>query len=37
LGKEIGEMMLFIDEFGFTGGEENVVFPEDVSNGLCKI
>jgi hypothetical protein len=31
LGRELGEMMLFENEFGFTGGEENVVYPEDVS------
>lgn len=31
LGKELGEMWLFADEFGYTGGEEGVVHPQDVS------
>lgn len=30
LMREIGEMMLFEDEFGYAGGEE-VVLPENVS------
>jgi hypothetical protein len=37
LGRELGEMMLFMDEFGFTGGEENVVYPENVSKCSCFI
>lgn len=30
LGKELGEMFLFMDEFGYTGGED-VVLAQDVS------
>jgi hypothetical protein len=30
MGREIGEMMAFMDEFGYAGGEE-VMMPEDVS------
>ncbi|KAG9228579.1 putative NAD dependent epimerase/dehydratase [Amylocarpus encephaloides] len=30
LGREIGEMMLFEDEFRYCGGEKGVVFPEDL-------
>lgn len=32
LGKELGEMMAFMDEFGYAGGDLNVVLPEEVSN-----
>ncbi len=31
LGREMGEMFLFFDEFGYTGGEEGVVNAKDVS------
>ena len=31
LGKEMGEMLLFFEEFGYTGGEEGVVHAQDVS------
>ena len=31
-GKEIGEMFLFFDEFGYTGGEEGVVHVKDVGS-----
>ena len=37
LGKELGEMFLFIDEYGLTGGEENVVFPEEVSKFMLVV
>lgn len=30
LGKELGEMFRFMDEFGYTGGEEDVVRAQDV-------
>lgn len=30
LGKEWGEMFLFMDEFGYTGGEEGVVHAQDL-------
>lgn len=30
LGKELGEMFLFMDEFGYTGGEEGVVHAQDL-------
>jgi hypothetical protein len=32
LGKEIGEMLAYIDEFGYDGSDPTVVHPEDVSN-----
>lgn len=32
LGKELGEMLLFMDEFGYTGGEEGVVHAQDVGS-----
>ena len=32
LGRELGEMLLFMDEFGYTGGEEGVVLAQDVSS-----
>ena len=32
LRKELGEMFLFFDEFGYTGGEEGVVHAQDVSS-----
>ena len=32
LGKELGEMFLFMDEFGYTGGEEGVVHAQDVGS-----
>ena len=31
LGQEMGEMFLYFDEFGYTGGEEGVVLAQDVS------
>ena len=31
LGEEMGEMFLYFDEFGYTGGEEGVVLAQDVS------
>ena len=31
LGREIGDMMAFIDDFGYTGGDETVILPGDVS------
>ena len=31
LGQEMGEMFVYLDEFGYTGGEEGVVNAEDVS------
>ena len=31
LGREIGEMLLYFDEPGYTGGEEGVVNAQDVS------
>jgi hypothetical protein len=36
LGREIGEMMGFMDEFGYDGGEEGVVGVEDVSYSLFR-
>ena len=35
LGKELGEMLLFMDEFGYTGGEEGVVHAQDVRS-ICE-
>lgn len=32
LGRELGEMFLFFDEFGYTGGEEGVVDAKDVGS-----
>jgi hypothetical protein len=32
LGREIGEMMLFIEEFGYCGGDPSVVLPADVGD-----
>lgn len=37
LGKELGEMFLFMDEFGYTGGEEGVVHAQDVGSLLWDI
>ena len=31
LGEEMGEMFLYFDDFGYTGGEEGVVDAKDVS------
>jgi hypothetical protein len=31
LGRELGEMMAFMDESGYTGGDPNVTLPQDVS------
>lgn len=31
LGRELGEMMAFMDEFGYAGGEPGVVLPSEVS------
>lgn len=33
LGRELGEMMAFMDEFGYVGKEE-VVLPEEVSSSF---
>lgn len=30
LGRELGEMMAFMDEFGYAGGDPDVVFPSEV-------
>ena len=35
LGKELGEMLAFIDEFGYDGGDPIVVYPEDVCHPIC--
>lgn len=35
LGRELGEMMAFMDEFGYAGGVPNVVMPQDVSFCAC--
>lgn len=32
LGTEMGEMFLFFDEFGYTGGEEGVESAKDVGS-----
>ena len=32
LGLEMGEMFLYFDDFGYTGGEEGVVQAKDVSS-----
>lgn len=37
LGREIGEMMAFMDEFGYAGGDESVILPGDVSSFLLEI
>lgn len=31
LGRELGEMMAFMDEFGYAGDDPNVVLPGEVS------
>ena len=31
LGKEMGEMLAFMDEFGYDGGDPAIVHPKDVS------
>ena len=31
LGREVGESGLFVEEFGWTGGEEGILDPKDVS------
>ena len=31
LGKEVGDMFLFIDEFGYDGGDPNTVHAQNVS------
>ena len=36
LGQEMGEMFLYFDEFGYTGGEEGVVHAQDVSSPLVE-
>ena len=30
-GREVGESGLFVEEFGWTGGEEGILSPKDVS------
>ena len=32
LGREMREMLLFMDEFGYTGDEEGVVHAQDVGS-----
>jgi hypothetical protein len=32
LGRELGEMMEFMDEFGYVGGDSSVVLPLEVSS-----
>jgi len=32
LGRELGQMMAFMDEFGYDGGDPNTVAPQDVSS-----
>lgn len=32
LGRELGEMMAFMDEFGYGGDEPNVILPSEVRN-----
>lgn len=34
LGKELGEMFAFMDEFGYAGGDANVVLPSEVSRAF---
>ena len=36
LGTEMGEMFLFVDEYGYTGGEEGVVRVQDVSSNSMR-
>ena len=31
LGRELGEMFAFMDEFGYAGGDPDVVLPSEVS------
>jgi hypothetical protein len=35
LGKEMGEMLAFMDEFGYEGGDPSIVYPEEVSYSRC--
>ena len=35
LGLEFAEMFAFMDEYGFTGGEEGVVHVQDVSSAIA--
>jgi hypothetical protein len=30
LGKEMGEMLAFMDEFGYDGGDPSIVLPKDL-------
>ena len=34
LGRELGEMMEFMDEFGYVGGDSSVVLPLEVSSRM---
>ncbi len=36
LAKELGEMMLFISEFGYDGGAKNMVHTSDAEYGYSK-
>ena len=31
LGRELGEMFAFVDEFGYAGGDSDIVLPSEVS------
>ena len=33
VGREIADMFVFVDEFGYDGGDEGVVYPWDLKDG----
>ena len=37
LGRELGEMMAFMDEFGYAGGDPDVVLPSEVGGTIQSI
>lgn len=37
IGEELADMLEYIGEFGYTGGDPSIVYPKDVSTPLFRL